>query len=112
MSANAEFEIDGFLGKIEKTLPKVDTKLVVKVMYFERVMQDVYPSVELKIHYKHGTNVERKRDEMRSRYGFMTGLYGESGVYTKGNMNVGMIQEISKDPDIEEISGEATIASY
>ncbi len=111
MSADAEFEIDSFLSRIENVLPKVDTKLVVKTMYFERTMQDVYPSAELYIHYKKGTNVERKRDEMRSVYGFMAGLH-DGGVYAKGNMNVGLIQKIAKDPDIEEITGDVTIASY
>lgn len=112
MSADAEVEIDKFIANLNKILSKVDTELVLKTMYYERKMRDVYPSVELEIHYKSDANMERKRDEIRSRYGFMVALHGTNEVLAKGNMSVGMIQEISKDPDVEEITGSVSIASY
>lgn len=111
MWSNAEAEIDKFLARLEKILPNIDTRLILNVMYYERSMRDAHPSAELEIHYKGGTNMEGKLEEMRSRFG-MASLHGQNGVFVKARMNLATIEEISKDPAVEEIGGIASIASY
>jgi hypothetical protein len=40
-------------------------------MYYERRFTDVEPQVELHIHYKEGVNLDKKKDELDSKYGFL-----------------------------------------
>ena len=110
--SSAETAYDDFLSNLGKILPKVDAELVLRVMYYERKMPDVHPSVELEIHYKSRANVERKRNEIMSRYSFGVALHGKNGILVRGNMNTGIIQKISNDPEVEGITGTASIASY
>ena len=110
--SSVETAYDDFRSNLGKILPKVDIELLLQVMYYERKMPDVFPSVGLEIHYKSRANVERKRDEIISRYSFQVALHGKNGILVRGNMNTGMIQEISNDPQVERITGTASIASY
>lgn len=107
-----ETAYDDFRSNLGKLIPRVDVELLLQVMYYERKIPDVYPSVILEIHYKSSANVERKREEIMSRYSFQVALHGKSGILVRGNMNTGMIEEISNDPQVERIAGTASIASY
>ena len=109
---NAEMIYDGFLANLDKALGKIDMELALKVMLYERKMPDVYPSVELEVHYGEGTDISRKVEELRTRYGFEVAAYGHNEVLAKGNMSIAMIGIISQDPQIEKLGGSASVASY
>ena len=111
MSANAETMYDGFLANLDKALGKIDMELALQVMLYERKMTDVYPGVELEIHYKAGTDISRKVSEIRGKYGFLVSGHGNE-VLATGQMNMAMLQEIAKDGDIEKLTGSASVASY
>ncbi len=112
MTQTIEAQYDNFIAEISNELRKVDPQLAMQVMYYERRFTDVAPQVELHIHYKDGTNLDRKKDELDSKYGFLIGKEGKHGIRATGLMNLNRIYEVSTDDDIEEISGVASCASY
>ena len=110
--SNAEAAYDNFLSELAHLLEKIDVNLAMQVMYYERKFPATYPSVNLDIHYKTGTNLEKKRYEFSSKYGYMNAFMGEHGLIAKGNMDLKKIKEISNDSSIEKITGSASCASY
>ncbi len=106
-----ETQYDEFLSKIKQSISNTDVDLLIKIMYLERKLTDVPPKVELHLEYGLEIDPSRKQDMIRAKYGFPTQL-STHGLTAVGQMNVGLIEEISKDPDIEHISGKATPASY
>ena len=112
MSADTENRYDDLIVILDKVMPKVDTELALKVLYYERKMTDVYPSVEMKISYRNGTDRERKKDEFFSKYGFQISLHGKNNIFARGNMNMAIIKNIADDQEVEEITGTASVASY
>ena len=112
MAKNPEAIYDIFLSELEQVLGKVDPHLAVRVMYLEREFPDVSPSASLSIKYGDGTNLDRKRYDLNSKYGFLTSGEGHGSIRVTGRMDMKIIQELSSDPKVETISGSATPASY
>ncbi len=112
MPQTIEAQYDNFISEIRTELRKVDPQLAMQVMYYERRFTDVEPQVELHTHYKEGANLDKKKDELESRYGLLIAKEGNHGMRVTGLMNLNRIYEISTDTDIEEINGFATCASY
>ena len=112
VAKSAEQVYDSFLSQLKQLLGKVDPHLAVRMMYLEREFTEVFPSVSLQIKYKEGTNLDRKRYELNSRYGFMISGEGHGILRATGRMNMQTIEELSSDPNIETLSGSATPASY
>ncbi len=110
MSQNVEAQYDNFLESLVSKLGKIDLKLATDVMYYERNFTDVEPKVELDIHYKIGSNLDKKKYELESHY--MVAREGKNGIRVVGLASLADLVELSKDPDIERISGFATCASY
>lgn len=111
MSISPETVYDGFLSNVEGSLGKIDIELALQVMLYERKMPDAYPMVELEIHYKNGADIPRKVWYLREKYGFLVSAH-ESEVLARGGMSMAIIQEIAQDPQIEKITGSASVASY
>lgn len=109
--SEAEALYDGFISKLNQQLGKIDLTLAMSVMYFERKFSDISPSVILEIHYKSGTDLERKRSDFRSKRGLQGSIVGHD-VVVRGNLSLKEIQEISSDSNVEKITGSATCASY
>ena len=109
--SQVEIQYDEFLSSIGQTIPNADVNLLVKIMYLERRLPDATPRVEMHMEYKSGVDPMKKQEKIRVKYGFptQTRLHGLTAV---GQMNIALIEEISKDLDIEHISGTATPASY
>ena len=109
--SQVEIQYDEFLSSLSQMIPNADVNLLMKIMYLERRLTDVAPRVELHIDYKSKVDPMQKQEEIRAKYGFPThvGLHQLTAV---GQMNIRIIEEISKDQDIEHISGTATPASY
>ena len=111
MSQIIEAEYDEFLKDIETKLQKIDPELAMQAMYYERKFTDVEPHGEIVIKYQDGADLERKRFEM-GRYGFEMAVKEDQKLEVVGLMDLGTIYEISKDPEIEKISGTVSCASY
>jgi hypothetical protein len=111
MSQEIESLYDRFLTTISSKL-KIEPDLALKVMEYERKFPDVGPAVNLHIHYKTGTNRERKLDEVRSKYGFCMAREGKNTLLAQGNMSLKTLEDISNDPEIETLTGFASVASY
>ena len=109
--SQVEMQYDEFLSSIGQKIPNADVNLLVKIMYLERKLTDAYPKVDLHIEYKANIDPTKKQELIRSKYGFPT-QRTISGLTAVGRMNVDIIEEISKDSDIQHISGTATPASY
>ena len=109
--SQAEIQYDEFISSIGQTIPNVDVNLLVKIMYLERRLPDVAPRVELHIEYKSKIDPMKKQEEMRREHGFptQTSMHGLTAV---GQIDIGIIEKISKDQDVKYISGTATPASY
>ena len=109
--SQVEIQYDEFLSSISKSISNTDVNLLVKIMYLERRLPDVAPRVELHIEYKSNIDPIKKQEKIRAKYGFpiQPGLGGLTAV---GQMDINMIEDISKDQDIKHISGNATPASY
>ena len=112
MPQTIEAQYDNFIAEISSELGKVDPQLAMQVMYYERRFTDVEPQVELHIHYKEGTNLDKKKDDLDAKYGFLMAREGKHVLKAMGLMNLKRIHEISKDNDIEQVSGYASCASY
>ena len=109
--SQVEFQYDEFLSSISQTIPNADVNLLVKIMYLERRLPDTSPKVELHMEYKSGVDLMKKQEMVRAKYGFPTQT-SSHGLTAVGRMNIDLIEEISKDSDIEYIFGTATPASY
>ena len=106
-----EVQYDEFLSKIKQTISNIDVDLLIKIMYLERKLPDVPPKVELHLEYASDADPLRKQEMIRAKYGFPTQM-SSHGLTAVGQMNVPLIEEISKDSDIVHMSGKATPASY
>ncbi|MDE1829398.1 MAG: hypothetical protein KGI25_03645 [Thaumarchaeota archaeon] len=110
MSQNVGTQYDSFLDQLVSKLGKIDVKLATDVMYYERNFTDVEPKVELDIHYKPGVNLDKKKYELETHY--MVAKEGERGIRVVGRASMTDLVNLSRDPDIEKISGFASCASY
>ena len=106
-----EINYEEFLSSIRQLIPNMDADLMVKIMYLERKLPDVSPRVELHVEYNSGVDTLKKQEQFRAKYGFPMQT-STHGITVIGQMNIGLVEEISKDKDIKHISGVATPASY
>ncbi|WP_428324500.1 hypothetical protein [Nitrosopumilus sp.] len=106
-----EAQYNEFTNAITQTLSNVDVDLLIKMMYLERKLPDAPPMVELLIEYNSGTNIQDKQEAIRAKYGFPMNA-GEHGLTLVGQMTVPLVEELSKDRDVNFITGKATPASY
>lgn len=109
--SQVEIQYDEFLASISQTIVNVDVNLLLKIMYLERRLPDVAPRVELHIEYKSNADPMNKQEKFRAKYGFQTQT-SIHGLTVVGQISIDLIEEISKDNDIEHISGTTTPASY
>ena len=112
MTQVIEQEYDHILTEIGNRMSKVDPGLAMQIMYYERKFTDVEPQVELRVHYHEGTDLDQKRRYIEAKYGFMIQKEPHYAVRLIGLMTLSTVQKIASDPDILEIEGMATCASY
>ncbi|MDE1862975.1 MAG: hypothetical protein KGI33_08695 [Thaumarchaeota archaeon] len=110
MSQNARTQYVNFLEHLESKLGKIDLKLATDVLYYERNFTDVEPKVELAIHYRQGSNLDKKKFDLESRY--LVAREGEHGMKAVGLASLEDLMNLSSDPDVDRITGFATCASY
>ena len=112
MPQTIEAQYDNFMAEISSELEKVNPQLAMQVLYYERRFTDVEPQVELHIHYKEGINLDKKKDQLDSKYGFLMAREGKHVLKAIGLMSWKRGHEISMDDDVDHVSGYASCASY
>ena len=112
MPQTIEAQYDNFMAEISSELEKVNPQLAMQVLYYERRFTDVEPQVELHIHYKEGINLDKKKDQLDSKYGFLLAREGKHVLKAIGLMSLKRVHEISMDDDVDHVSGYASCASY
>lgn len=110
MPQNVEMQYDNFLDQLVSKLGKINLKLATDVMYYERKFTDVAPKVELEIHYRDGTNIDKKKYELETSY--LVAREEKNGIRAVGLASLADLFGLAKDPDVEAIDGFATCASY
>jgi len=111
MSQLIEAEYDEFLNDIKNRLKKIEPELAMQAMYYERKFTDVEPHGEIVVEYHHGVDLDKKRFEVGQKHGFEM-AEEDHKLRVVGLMTLDTIYEISKDVDIEKISGTISCASY
>jgi hypothetical protein len=106
-----EARYDQFISELESTLPKVDAHLAMRMMYLERKFHTVDPNVELYIKFKNGVDVQKKEFQINAKFGLSTSSSGDH-VRATGRLNLEGLARLASHPDVEEITGSATPASY
>jgi len=117
-----EKQYDDFISEFEKNLGKVDVALALKTLYLEKkLIHGEKPKLEVYFCYRSGTDLEKKRIELDKTFSCL------STTSFKNNQSVPncervlkvecltdlkTLHDISKDEDIEHITGEATLGSY
>ena len=102
-----------FYQNIEKSIPKLDPQLAVKIMLLEMNLKDYVgakkPHVNLSVQYKEGTDLGRKQEEARDKYPIeVTVNKWQDGVIFSGLMSISNVETICSDPDIIKVSGKAS----
>lgn len=111
MSQAIEAEYDEFLKDIETKLQKIEPVLAMQAMYYERKFTDVEPHGEIVVKYRDDADLDQKRFGL-AKYGFEMAVKDHQKLEVVGLMTLGTMYEISKDPDVEKISGTVSCASY
>lgn len=112
MSQLIEAEYDEFLKDIQDRLQKIEPDLAMQAMYYERKFTDIEPHAEIIVEYRGGVDPDKKRFELDKKYGFEMAVEDHDVLRVVGLMTLSTIYEISKDPDVERISGIVSCASY
>jgi hypothetical protein len=56
--------------------------------------------------------LDKKKDELDSKYGFLIAREGKRTLRSIGLMNLNRVHAISTDDDVEQVNGFASCASY
>ena len=110
--SQVEVHYDQFQSSLREMINNVDVNLMMKIMYLERKLPDAPPRVELEIELKPRVNQKLKEHYFKEKYGFPTSTIGDDSIFVVGKMDMDMVEEIARDPDVAEISGKANPASY
>jgi hypothetical protein len=112
MSQLIEAEYDEFLEDIKNRLKKIEPELAMQAMYYERKFTDIEPHAEIVVQYNRGVDLDKKRFVLGKKYGFEMAKEEDHELRLVGLMTLNTIYEISKDVDVEKISGTISCASY
>lgn len=111
MSQLIEDEYDEFIEDVKNILKKIEPTLAMQAMYYERKFVDVEPHAEIVVEYNRRVDLDKKMFGLQ-KYGFEMAQESDHELRVVGLMTLDTIYEISKDADIEKISGTASCASY
>ncbi len=117
-----ETDYDVFLAEFEKKLGKVDVALALRTLYLQKKLDHgEKPHVELYVCYRPGVDLEKKRVELDKMFACLstTSFRNNNKVPNCERVlkvecltDLKTIHALSKDEDIEHITGEASLGSY
>jgi len=115
-------EYDDFIVNFEKQLGKVDVNLALKTLYLERQLEsDEKPKVELYICYNQGVDLDKKKYELGEFFPCLSTTTFRNNrlvpdcervIKVECLTDLKTIHKMSKDDDIDHISGSASLGSY
>jgi hypothetical protein len=113
-SAAAELKQDyqDFLSRASTLFPKVDQKLLLNILQFETTYDDWEGSVMLKVVYPAGIDMNRKKEWIFQKFQRMASIEEDKTVRFKAiHIRIDDLERLlSEDPEIEFITGSATLA--
>jgi hypothetical protein len=111
-SAILKSKYEQFLQEAASLFPKVDQKLLMNILQFEVTYDDWEGSVLLKIVYPADIDLNAKKDFIYSRYQRVPTIEADKTLRFKGiRIYIEQLEKILKeDPDIQYITGSATLA--
>jgi hypothetical protein len=93
----------------ETYLPKADPVLVHDLLLREQENPNVAPFYMVEVFTKPGTNSQAKRDLIIKKTGMVPAIYDKGTHYVANHrLTSEMLEQISKDEDVLEITGEYT----
>jgi hypothetical protein len=100
-----------FLNELASLFPKVDQKLLLNMLQLETSYSDWEGSVMLKVIYPANINIESKKEWIYKKYQRVATIEENRTVRFKGiRMYITELESMLKeDPDIEYITGSATL---
>jgi len=118
--AQIETQYENFVNELEENLGKVDVSLALQTLYFQSKFTDTKPKVDLRVCYRDEVDLERKRLELDKKFAcastsYVRNYHGpkcENILRVECLADIDTIHTISKDPDVDFITGSASIASY
>lgn len=115
-------EFDDFTESLKKQLGKVDVDLALKTLYLERQLkQGEKPKVELFVCYREGADLEKKKYELNEYFPCLSTTSFtnnpkvpncERVIKVECLTDLKTVHELSKDNDIEHVSGTASLGSF
>jgi hypothetical protein len=104
-------EYSDFVAKASGLLPKVDQKLLLNILQFQHAYSDWEGNVVLKIVYPANVDLEKKKEWIYSKYSRIPSIEQDKTLRFRAfKMYVEELAElISEDPEIEFITGSATL---
>ncbi len=117
-----ETDYDDFLAEFEKKLGKVDVALALRTLYLQKKLEHgEKPKVELYVCYRPGTDLEKKRVELDKMFACLSTTFFKNNrlvpncervLKVECLTDLKTVHEVSKDEDIEHITGQASLGSY
>ena len=105
-------DYQNFMQKAATLFPKVDQKLLMNMLQFENTYSDWEGNVLLKVVYPSGTDMEKKKEWIYSKYQRMPSIEENKTARFKAiRMYVDDLDRmLSEDPEIEFITGSVTLS--
>ena len=117
-----EKQYDSFIAEFEKNLGKIDVALALKTLYLQKkLIHDEKPKVELYVCYRQGVDLDKKKYELSEFFPCLSTTTFKNNrlvpdcervIKVECLTDLKTIHEMSKDDDIEHISGAASLGSY
>ncbi len=117
-----EKQYDDFIGEFEKNLGKVDVSLALKTLYLQKkLIHGEKPKLEVYFCYRPGTDLEKKRIELDKMFACLSSTFFtekskvsncERILKVECLTDLKTLYEVSKDEDIDSITGEASLGSF
>ena len=113
MSQDIEEKYEQFLSELKSIAGPVDPNFAMRLMYLERkmtksVQTNVKPHVALTVKFKTGTSRDSKIANLRNTGLMVENIDEPDAILVMGYMDMNKVAEISKDSDIETITGKAS----
>jgi hypothetical protein len=105
-------DYQNFIQKAATLFPKVDQKLLMNMLQFEKTYSDWEGNVLLKVVYPSGTDMEKKKEWIYGKYQRMPSIEENKTARFKAiRMYVDDLDRmLSEDPEIEFITGSVTLS--
>jgi len=105
-------DYQNFLKEAQVTMPKVDTSLLLDILYYQTRYPDWEGSVGISVVYPADLDINQKKEWIYQKYQRMSKVEEEKTLKFKAiRMSIEELGKmLDEDPDIQFVTGEATLA--